>query len=262
VDEIKSVVCIYDASLGQKSNETSGIAIQARQRESDTATFTYIDNLSRAIRLLGKILIDLIPRIYDSERIVRVLGVDGSEKLTPVNRRIGDIVLHDLTVGKYDVTVSVGPSYATQRIEAANSMIQFMQAYPQGAPFIADLLAGSMDWPKSEEVAERLNMLLPPQVRAAGNPEAMAQLQQQQAMQAQQPNPQVQAEQIQSQARVAAAQATIKKAELDLQGKEMELHGKAADAARKIVALRPQQPQAMPGMPGQAMPSPVGQFTG
>lgn len=262
VDEIKSVVGIYDASLGQKSNETSGKAILARQRESDTATFTYIDNLSRAIRLLGKVLIDLIPRIYDSERIVRVLGVDGSEKLTPINRRIGDIVLHDLTVGKYDVTVSVGPSYATQRIEAANSMIQFMQAYPQGAPFIADLLAGSMDWPKSEEVAERLNMLLPPQVRAAGNPEAMAQLQQQQAMQAQQPNPQVQAEQIQSQAQVAAAQATIKKAELELQGKQMELHGKAADAARKIVALRPQQPQATPGMPGQAMPSPVGQFTG
>ncbi len=262
VDEIKSVVGIYDASLGQKSNETSGKAILARQRESDTATFTYIDNLSRAIRLLGKVLIDLIPRVYDSERIVRVLGVDGSEKQVQVNRRIGDIVLHDLTVGKYDVTVSVGPSYATQRIEAANSMIQFMQAYPNGAPLIADLLAGSMDWPKAEEVAERLKAALPPQIRAAGDPQAMAQLQQQQQQATQQgPDPRVQAEQIQAQAQMASAQATMEKAQLELQGKRLELHGKAAEAARKIVAIRP-QPQVMPGEQGQQMPAPTGPFVG
>lgn len=258
VDEIKSVVGIYDASLGQKSNETSGKAILARQRESDTATFTYIDNLSRAMRLLGKILIDLIPRVYDSERIVRVLGIDGSEKQVRVNRRIGDVVLHDLTVGKYDVAVSVGPSYATQRIEAANSMIEFMRAYPNGAPLMADLIAGSMDWPKAEEVAERLKSVLPPQVQAAGNPEAMAQLQQQQATQQQQPDPKVQVEQMESQAQIAASQATIQKAQLDLKGKALDVATKHAQAVHKIASL--QAPTAMPqGMPSGPMPVPVGQ---
>lgn len=256
VDEIKSVVGIYDASLGQKSNETSGKAILARQRESDTATFTYLDNLTRAIRLLGKILIDLIPHIYDSERIIRVLGVDGSERQVQVNRRIGDVVLHDLTVGKYDVTVSVGPSYATQRIEAANSMIQFMQAYPNGAPLIADLLAGSMDWPKSEEIAERLNAALPPQIRAAGNPEMQAQLQQQQAAQGQRPDPKVQAEQLELQARAVAADAEVKKAKLDLQGKAIDVATKHAVASNKIQAL---QAQAMPAGP---MPVPAGPYAG
>lgn len=258
VDEIKSVVGIYDASLGQKSNETSGKAILARQRESDTATFTYIDNLSRAMRLLGKILIDLIPRVYDSERIVRVLGVDGSEKQVRVNRRIGDVMLHDLTVGKYDVAVTVGPSYATQRIEAANSMIEFMRAYPNGAPLMADLIAGSMDWPKAEEVAERLKSVLPPQVQAAGNPEAMAQLQQQQATQQQQPDPKVQVEQMESQAQVAAAQATIQKAQLDLKGKALDVATKHAQSIHKIASL--QAPTAAPqGMPSGPMPVPVGQ---
>lgn len=255
-DEIKAVTGIYDASLGQKSNETSGKAILARQRESDTSTFTYLDNLTRAIRLLGKILIDYIPHIYDTERIVRVLGQDGSERQVQVNRRIGDIVLHDLTVGKYDVTVSAGPSYATQRIEAANSMIQFMQAYQNGAPLIADLVAGSMDWPKAEEVAERLNAALPPQIRAAGNPEMQAQLQQQQAAQAQRPDPKVQAEQIESQAQIAAAQATIQKAKLDLQGKAIDVATKHAVASNKIQAL---QAQVMPAGP---MPVPAGPYAG
>ena len=258
VDEIKSVVGIHDASLGENGNETSGKAILARQRESDTATYAYIDNLARALRLLGKILIDLIPRVYDSERIVRVLGVDGSEKQVEVNRRIGDVVLHDLTVGKYDVTVSVGPSYATQRIEAANSMIEFMRALPQSGPLIADLLAGSMDWPKADEVAERLKATLPPEVQAAGNPEAMAQLQQQKAMQAQQPDPRMMAEQMESQAQVASAQATIEKAKLDLQGKAIDVATKHATASHKIASL--QAPQAMPqSMPAGPMPVPVGQ---
>lgn len=260
-DEIKAVTGIYDSSLGQKSKETSGKAILARERQSDTSTFTYLDNLTRAIRLLGKILIDLIPHVYDTQRIVRVLGVDGSERQVEINRPVYDVVLHDLTVGKYDVTVSVGPSYATQRIESANSMIQFIQALPNTGPIIADLVAGSMDWPKAEEIAERLNALLPLQVRAAGNPEMQAQLAQQQQAQAQRLDPKVEAERMESQAQVAAAQATIAKAQMGVEAEKMKLHGNAAEAARKIVALRPQQPQGM-GMGGQQMPVPAGPYAG
>ena len=118
-----------------------------------------------------------------------------------------------------------------------------------------------MDWPKAEEVAERLKAALPPQIRAAGDPQAMAELQQQQQSAQQGPDPRVQAEQIQAQAQMASAQATMEKAQLDLQGKRLELHGKAAEAARKIVALRP-QPQAMTGDQGQTMPAPTGPFVG
>ncbi len=261
VDEIKSVVGIYDASLGQKSNETSGKAILARQRESDTATFTYLDNLARAIRLLGRILVDLIPRVYDSERIVRVLGVDGSERQVQINRRCGDLVLHDLTVGKYDVTVSVGPSYATQRIEAANSMIQFVQAMPNAAPIIADLIAGSMDWPKAEEIAERLNALLPAQVRAAGNPEAQAQLAAQAQADQQGPDPRVQAEQLELHARAIAADAEVKKARMDLQGKAIDLKTKQAHAIHQVASLLP-QPQQFEAGATPSMPEPAGPYAG
>jgi hypothetical protein len=71
-------------------------------------------------------------------------------------------VINDLSYGKYDAVVTIGPSYATQRLEAADSMIQFVQAVPQAGAVMGDLLAGSMDWPNADEIAERLKKVLPP----------------------------------------------------------------------------------------------------
>jgi hypothetical protein len=270
VDEIKSVVGIYDSSLGKQTRETSGVAIQARQRESDTATFTYLDNLTRALRLVGKILIDLIPLVYDSERIVRVLGLDGAERQVTINQQIGDLVLNDLSVGKYDVAVSVGPSYATQRIEAANSMIEFMRAFPNAAPLMGDLIAGSMDWPKAEEIAERLKAALPPQIANAGNPEALQQMQaqQQEQQQNQGPDPKLMAEKMESAAQMASSQATIAKAKMELQGKELELRTKHAEAIHKLGQMTAELPMQQPVMPdqqnamAQGITPPVGQYAG
>ena len=162
-DDIKAVTGQFDAALGARSNETSGRAIMARQREGDTATFSYIDNLSRAIRFTGEILIDLIPKIYDTERVIRVLGVDGGEKWVRINAMEYDAQgnprkLNNLTTGKYDVAVTVGASYTTQRQEAAQTMMEMMQN-PQLSPIVADLLAKNLDIPNADELEKRLRKM-------------------------------------------------------------------------------------------------------
>ena len=176
-DDMKAIMGLHDASLGARSNETSGRAIMARQREGDVSTFHYIDNLSRAIRHAGRILIDLIPKVYAAPRVVRVLGPSGDAKLAAVNQPVavretdaqGQVRevrrIYDLSVGKYDLTVRSGPSFTSRREEAATQMIELIRAYPAAAPLIGDLLARNLDWPGAEEIAQRLASLLPAQVR-------------------------------------------------------------------------------------------------
>ena len=182
-DDMKAIMGLYDASLGAPSNETSGRAILMRQREGDVSSFHFIDNLSRAIRHAGRVIIDLIPQVYSTARMVRVLGADGSPQGVPVNQpviarsgqaplalpgqalpagapldpRLASMVkVFDLTVGKYDVTVESGPSFTTQREAAANQMMELIRAYPQAAPIIGDLLVKNLDWPGADEIAQRL----------------------------------------------------------------------------------------------------------
>jgi len=171
-DDMKSIMGLYDASLGARSNETSGRAIMARQREGDVSTFHYIDNLSRAIRHAGRILLDLIPKVYATARVVRVLGPDGAAKSVGVApggqggealKAIGRI--YDLSAGKYDLTVRSGPSFTSRREEAATQMIELIRAYPAAAPLIGVLLARNLDWPGADEIATRLAAMLPPQAK-------------------------------------------------------------------------------------------------
>ena len=163
-EDIKAVTGQFDASMGAGGNETSGRAILARQREGDTATYSYIDNLSRAIRYTGEILVDLIPKIYDTERVVRILGIDGGEKWVEINKIQLDqmtgqqIVTNDITGGKYDVSVSVGASYNTQRQEASEALLEMM-GNPMLAPVVADLLAKNLDIPNSDELEKRLRKI-------------------------------------------------------------------------------------------------------
>ncbi len=183
-DDMKAIIGIYDASLGARSNETSGKAIMARQREGDVSTFHFIDNLSKSLAHAGRIMVDLIPMIYDTARVVRTLGLDGSTQNVQVNAPTvhkGVERIFDLKAGKYDVVVETGPSYTTQREEAANQMIELLRAFPQAAPFIGDLLAKNLDWPGADEIAKRLKAMLPPQIQQleAGEglpPEAMQQI--------------------------------------------------------------------------------------
>jgi hypothetical protein len=169
LEDMKRVIGIYDAGLGAKSNETSGVAINARDRQSDTGTFVYIDNFNMAIQRTGQILLDLIPHIYDTERRIRIIGADGSENLVDINKPQieggQETVQHDVTVGAYDVTLDTGPSYATRRQEAQEGMKAFLQAFPEAAPVIGDLYAKGQDWQYADEIGKRLEAVLPPQIK-------------------------------------------------------------------------------------------------
>ncbi|MGI9489084.1 MAG: portal protein [Geminicoccaceae bacterium] len=165
-DDMKAVLGIFDASLGARSNETSGRAIVARQKEGDTSTFHFPDNLTRAIRHGGRVVIDLIPYVYTGERIIRTLGQDDTSEDVALGQGEppeGFENIYDLTVGKYDLVVDEGPSYATQRQEAAAQMFDLLQVFPQAAPVIGDLLVKNLDWPGADEISERLRALVPGQ---------------------------------------------------------------------------------------------------
>lgn len=177
--DIQGALGMYNASLGEKSNEKSGRAIVARQREGDMANFHYHDNLARAIRHIARILVDLIPKTYDTKRVVRVLGLDGKADMIQIDpeqsvsvQKIGAKSIYNLGVGTYDVTVSVGPSYTTQRQEAAAAMAEIFQGNPQLMQLIGDLYFRSQDWPMAEEIADRMKLMLPPQIAEAENKEA------------------------------------------------------------------------------------------
>ncbi len=167
--EMRDTVGLQRASLGMQSNERSGRAIIERKKEGDVGTFSFIDNLSRSIEQLGRVLIDMAPGILDTERIVRLGLENGKQEFVGVNKVTEEFgvekVLNDTSVGTYDVVVSVGPSFDTQRSEARQSMSEFIQYYPNAAPLIGDLYAKVMDWPGAEEVSERLEFLLPPEVK-------------------------------------------------------------------------------------------------
>jgi hypothetical protein len=173
-EEMKAVVGIYDAGLGNRSNETSGKAILARQRESDVGTVVYVENFARAIRHTGRIVLDLIPHIYDTERVIRIVGEDGKIDLVPINNEIVAMVnglpikqtLNDVTVGAYDVVLDQGPSYTTKREEARDGMTAFLQSAPNAAPLVLDLIAEAQDWPNAEKFSKRLKTILPQQIQA------------------------------------------------------------------------------------------------
>ena len=260
-DDMKAIIGIYDASLGARSNETSGRAIIARQREGDVSTFHFIDNLQRAIRHGGRILLDLIPKVYGNERIIRVLGED----MIPANVRIapasagagspgfagegqagaGLEPIYDITAGKYDLTVRSGPSFTTRREEAQLEMREMMQSLPSAIPLIGDLWAQQQDWPMADKIAERLRLMLPPQLQEPKPlpPEVQQQLQQMgQRVEQSQQLLQQQAQQI------AQLQAMLADKAEDRRLKARELDIKSYEAETERLELQHRRPP-LPGMP-------------
>jgi len=157
--DLKDVTNIHEASLGAKSNETSGVAIRARQQEGSTGTFLYIDNLRRAIGYAGRVLVDLIPKVYDAPRIVRVLKEDGGADMKMVNGPDPEdpmAPLLDLSLGEYDVMVSTGQGYLTRREERREALIALTQSVPAIGEVAADLLVDALDFPGGDEISKRI----------------------------------------------------------------------------------------------------------
>jgi hypothetical protein len=234
-DDIKAETGQYDASLGAKSNETSGRAIMARQREGDTATYHFVDNLARAVRHVGRIILDMYPKVYDTKRVALIIGEDDAstsavldpeapQALSEGQNDRGEIErTFNPFIGTYDVYTTTGPSYTTRRVEAAQAMTELTQASPQLWGVIGDQLVKNMDWPGADEMAKRLKVTLMPEVRQmiegeeGGQPEippqiqmAMQQMQQQmQAMGQQLQEAQQAADQVRQKAQESQDRLTV-----------------------------------------------------
>jgi hypothetical protein len=184
--DLKSVVGMYENSLGLHGGETSGRAILAREKQGDNSTFHFVDNLSRAIALTGRILVELIPHYYDTQRLVTIVGTDDTRSQVQINEQVPGpqdpmtgaiqaLIQNNVTEGEYAVTVEAGPSYATKRQETQETLMQVVQSYPPMMQFAGDLLIGAMDFPDSDKLVERFKLMLPPNVQQAMQAEEQGQ---------------------------------------------------------------------------------------
>lgn len=281
-DDMKSIMGIYDASLGARSNETSGRAIMARQREGDVSTFHFIDNLSRSIRQVGRICGDLIPKIYNEERVIRVLGEDGASKQVKINGEYqdedGKVLMHDLSAGKYDLIVKSGPSFTSRREEAATQMMELIRSFPAAAPVVGDLIAQNLDWPGADEIAERLKAMLPPQLQGEQQfpPEVQQMMQQgqeqmqqmgQELQQLQQENQQLKqqvqnkqadtalkGQELQQDGEIQAAEIQLKQREIAIKEREMALKEKQLEMDAWQAMHAAMNPEQQPGIAAEEQP--------
>lgn len=166
-DNIKATTGLFDSSLGAAGNATSGKQEIAQQKQGNVANFHYTDNFARTLRHAGRCVIDMIPHYYDTERLVRVRAEDGSVSAAYINRldEAAQRIMNDVTVGEYDVSVTIGPSYATMRAEAADAMVQFGQSWPKLMDVAGDKVVKAMNWPGAEDIAERIARTIPPEIR-------------------------------------------------------------------------------------------------
>jgi hypothetical protein len=240
-EDIKATTGQYDASLGQQGNERSAKAIVAREKQGDVGTYHYVDNLARAIRYITRQIVDMIPKIYDTQRIARIIGADGEVSMVKMDptqpepvreirdQETGGLIekIYNPGVGTYDVMVTTGPGYMTKRQEALDAMSQILQSNPQLWAVAGDLFIKNMDWPGAQEMAERFKKILDPKVLATGDesPE-MAAAQQQMEVMAEELNRMVDI--------IEGVQADVAKREVDI--KEYKAQVDAYDAETKRIS--------------------------
>jgi hypothetical protein len=257
-EDIKSTTGQYDASLGIGGNERSGRAILARQREGDTGTYHYVDNLARAVRHVTRQLVDLIPKIYDTQRVARIIGEDGESSMVKFNpmqpepvrelRNEQGIVIdriYNPSVGKYDVVVTTGPSYATKRQEALEAMAQLLQTNPQLWAVAGDLFVKNMDWPGAQEMAKRFAKTIDPKILSdeedpalqAANLQiqAMAQEMQQMATMLQNVNQSIEAQQLEVDKFKAQTDAQVKSYEAETRRLQAVAAGMQPEQVQEVV---------------------------
>lgn len=256
-EDLKAVTGIHDASLGAKSNETSGVAIAQRQQEGDTTTYLYPDNLSRAMSYEGRILADIIPKIYDTERQVRILKEDGGADMITVNAaepKVNDkgkpLPLYALDAGEYDVTVTTGPNFASRRTEARMHMVELAKGVPMIGQVAADLIAENSDFPGADKIAKRLQKAMG--IGDDGEPEEQAQ---------QQPDPTVVAGVVKTAAETDKIRAETVGKNLENVASATQLQAIGAQLGQIMQQLQQQmsgqgggQPPVSMGMEGMPMP--------
>jgi hypothetical protein len=178
--DMQTTTGLYPNNLGEKQTSgESGKAVLARQKQGDIATLNFSDNAARGIERTGTIIIDLIPKVYTEARLQRIIRPDGTatqvgifnsqnQSADEAQDAIDDESikkLYDIGTGRYDVAVSIGPSYQSKRQESVAAQLALVSAVPQIMPAIGDLIVGNMDRPQSKEISKRLKKLLPPQLQ-------------------------------------------------------------------------------------------------
>lgn len=194
-NDLKATIGIYDAGLGATPNDQSGVAIKTLAQQGQNANFHFSDNLTSALKRLGEILVDMAPKIYDTERIVKIVGADRQERMVKINGLVqekGEMKEYNLrdAAGHYGVTINVGPAYATQKQAAIEQMLELCRVNPNIMPYVQDIIAGNMDFEGKEVVRDRLLKVLAiqaPQVIDNPDvpdvpPQVVAAMQQQSAM--------------------------------------------------------------------------------
>lgn len=224
--DMKSTTGVFDAALGNTSNETSGVAIERRQQQTDNSSFVYFDNFNFAIRRTGQILVDLIPKIYDGERVVRILGTDEQESFVPINKSEmtldGPVLVNDLSAGKFDVRIKTGPSYVNARTQAREELGRILENSPELMNIIGDLYFEAQDFPMAEKLAERMKKAIPPQLTQEGPPQPQG------------PDP---AQQAAMQAQLQELEAKIEKMRAEAEDKRQSAIGKEIDNAAKVATI-------------------------
>lgn len=210
----------FDATMNERMVDESGIAVRELRRSGDIGSFHYLDNLGRALKHTGRILLDLIPHYYDTRRTITILREDDSEEKVKIDPAMTEPYREDMGKdgkqkifnpkhGKYGVTVTIGPNYATRRIEAAESMLEFIKALPTQGAIIADLYAKNSDWEGHEEIASRLAKALPPQLLTPDQKDVPPQIN----------------------ALIQSLQAQVKEQQVQLKGLQYALNEKQSDRA-------------------------------
>ncbi len=248
VDDIKATMGIYNASLGMRSNEQSGVAIAQRKEEGDVATYHFGDNLIKAITHVGKIIISAAKEVYDTARIVMIVGSEDNPKMVGINGEIveeqEDVI--DLSRGEYDVRVVAGASYTTLRQEAAQSLQQLFAGNPEMMQIMGDLYFKYSDFAGADAMAERMKKMIDPKFLDEGEREDEAdpeKMQLMQALQEMQANLQAMAQELEA----AKAETQGKQAEVILKAQEVEIKRESlaldAQKAAKDFELREAQIQ-------------------
>lgn len=222
--DLQSVVGIFDPSQLPQGN-MSGKAIRGQQMQQDMTNFHYYDNLVRSMKHTGRIILDLIPKIYDRERVLRIIGYDGKPEMVTVNQRVSDEmgvekVLNDVTVGEYDVYMDTGPGYQSKRQEAVEAMMPMISTNQELFNLAGDLVFRNMDFPGAEVIADRL---------AANNP--LAQIDEKSDV-----PPQIQMQLMQAQKQIADMQQMIAAMELEKQYRsDVEMLKQDGETKRKLM---------------------------
>jgi hypothetical protein len=272
---VQASLGMYNATVGAPSNEKSGIAIRERKNEGDVGSLHYRGNLALSMRHEGRILLEMFSRIYDTARIARIIGEDGAVDTVALDPALpgasqktpkGQPNIHNITLGRYDVSVDIGPAYATRRQDSAQAMVEMVRAFPPLMQMAGDLVVRSQDWPDAEQLADRLRKSLPPELaedEEGGEPQIppqlKAQIQQgmqqyeQQLAQAQQMIQGLQqqlgeasaaAQEGQAAAKDKSGDHALKGQELQFKGQELELKAFEAETKRQELELKAQEIQS------------------